>query len=190
MEWGVHIDNPVTMIRKPPQPPGRDRVLSTDEESVLLAALAPKGRRNPYIQPLVRMALETAMRRSELLHLKWEHINLARRIAYLPMTKNGRPRTVPLSSRAIDVLTTLPRSVDGRVFPINIAAMEAAFLRGVRRAALDGLHFHDLRHTATTRLAKKIPNVIELSAITGHASLAMLRRYYHVTAEDLAQKLG
>ncbi|HQR04014.1 MAG: site-specific integrase [Proteobacteria bacterium] len=189
-EWGLHINNPVAMIRRPPAPQGRNRILSGGEEDRLLCALTPTGRRNPFIKPLVQVALETAMRRSELLNLTWKYVNLDRRVAYLPITKSGTHRTVPLSSRAIEVLAAMPRSIDGRVFPVNIAAMEAAFLRGVRRAGLHGLHFHDLRHTATTRIAKKIPNVIELSAITGHANLAMLKRYYHITAEELASKLG
>lgn len=189
-EWGINIANPIALIRKPAAPQGRNRILSIAEEEQLLEALAPSGRRNPFIKPLVQVALETAMRRAELLGLTWQHIDCGRRIAYLPITKNGTPRTVPISSKAVEILASIPRSIDGRVFPVNIAAMEAAFLRGVRRAGLQGLHFHDLRHTATTRIAKKIPNVIELSAITGHSNLAMLKRYYHITAEELAHKLG
>jgi len=68
--------------------------------------------------------------------------------------------------------------------------MEANFLKAVRRAKISNLHFHDLRHTAATRMSKKLPNVIELAAVTGHASLQMLKRYYHPHAEELALKLG
>ncbi len=178
-EWGIAITNPVGQIRKPSMPPGRDRVLSTEEKSRLLAALAPTGRRNPYVRPLAMLALETAMRRSELLGLRWENIDLTKQVAFLPLTKNGTDRNVPLSTAAVAILRAMPRSLDGRVFPINVAAMEAAFLRGVRRAGLHGLHFHDLRHTATTHLAEKLANILELSAVTGHKELRMLKRYYH-----------
>jgi integrase len=58
------------------------------------------------------------------------------------------------------------------------------------KAKLDDWHFHDLRHMAITRLAEKLPNLIELSAVSGHKSLAMLRRYYHPNPELLAEKLG
>lgn len=189
-EWGIAIANPVTQIRKPSIPAGRDRVLSTEERTRLLAALVPTGRRNPYIHPLAKLALETAMRRSELLGLRWKDIDLTKRVAFLPLTKNGTERNVPLSTEAVAILQGMPRSIDGRVFPVGVAAMEAAFLRGVRRAGLHGLHFHDLRHTATTNLAEKLTNILELSAVTGHKELRMLKRYYHPKAEELALKLG
>jgi len=188
-EWGIAIQNPVAMIRKPTMPPGRDRVLSEAEESILLHELMPTGRRNPIMQPLVIVAIETAMRRGELLSMTWKHVHLERRVIFLPITKNGQSRYVPLSSRAIETINKLPRSTDERVFPINIAAMEAAFLRAVRRANLTGLHFHDLRHTGASRMASKLPNVIELASVTGHTSLQMLKRYYHPKAEELALKL-
>lgn len=188
-EWGIVIQNPVEMIRKPAMPPGRDRVLSEAEEVRLLQELAPTGRRNPIMQPLVIVAIETAMRRGELLGLRWEHVHLERRVIFLPITKNGQSRYVPLSSRAIETIEKLPKSADDRLFPINIAAMEAAFLRAVRRANLSGLHFHDLRHTGASRMARKLPNVIELASVTGHTSLQMLKRYYHPKAEELALKL-
>lgn len=189
-EWGIVIQNPVEMIRKPTMPAGRDRVLSASEEARLLHELAPIGRRNPIMQPLVVVAIETAMRRGELLNLRWNHVHLERRVIFLPITKNGQSRYVPLSSRAVETIAKLPISPDDRLFPINIAAMEAAFLRAVRRANLPGLHFHDLRHTGASRMANKLPNVIELASVTGHTSLQMLRRYYHPKAEELALKLG
>jgi len=189
-EWGIVIHNPVEMIRKPTMPPGRDRVLSESEETRLLAELAPTGRRNPLMQPLVVVAIETAMRRSEILSMRWADVHLDRRVIFLPLTKNGQSRYVPLSSRAATTLSHLPRSPDGRVFPVNRAAMVANFMKAVRRAGLLDLHFHDLRHTAASRMASKLPNVIELASVTGHTSLQMLKRYYHPKAEELAMKLG
>lgn len=203
-ELMIAVENPVASIRRPPPSKARDRRLEGDEEARLLAALEDHdgsakredgkryrhGTRNPWIRPIVLLALETAMRRGELLSLTWDNIDLKRRIAYLPETKNGDARTVPLSSRAVEVLQGLPRSIDGRVFPVTANALKIAFERAVRRAGIEDFHFHDLRHEATSRLAERLPNVIELAAVTGHKDLRMLKRYYHPRAEDLARKLG
>lgn len=99
-EWGIRLQNPVALVRKPAAPPGRDRVLTEAEELRLLEELEPRGRRNPYMRSMVIVAIETAMRRGELLTLQWEHVDIVRRVAYLPMTKNGQPRYVPLTPRA------------------------------------------------------------------------------------------
>lgn len=189
-EWNMAIANPIASIRKPSSGSGRKRVLEQEEEVRLLNALRPVGRRNHWMAPLVALALETAMRRGELLGFLWEHIDFARRVAYLPITKNGRSRTVPLSPKALAVLAALPRSLDGRVFPITHMAVHAAFRKACVRAGVHGLRFHDLRHAATSRLATKLPNVIELMMVTGHSNPRMLARYYHVKPEDLALKLG
>ena len=189
-EWGFAIGNVVQAIRKPRQPQGRERVLSADEERALLDASAPINRRSPWVQPVIVLALETAMRRGELLALQWENISLEKRTALLPDTKNGTRRIVPLSTRAVDVLHALPRSIGGSVFPISAPALHLRFTLACKRAGIEGLHFHDLRHTATTRLADRLPNLAELSAVTGHKSLQMLKRYFHPDAEALARKLG
>ena len=97
---------------------------------------------------------------------------------------------MPLSKRAVTTLSEVNHSSDGRVSPIAMTAMEESFLRAVRRTKMDGFHFHDLSHAVTTRMAVKLPNVIELAAVTGHMSLLMLKRYYHLKAHDLAMKLG
>ena len=130
------------------------------------------------------------MRRSEILGLRWENIDLIRQTAFLPDTKNGTSRTVPLSAAAVEVLRSLPRNISGIVFPVHYFTLSAAFKRAVKRSGLIDFHFHDLRHTAITAMAQKLPNLIELSAVTGHKSLAMLKRYYHPSIEDLARKLG
>jgi integrase len=189
-EWGLNIPNPVLGVRRPAQPQGRDRVLTHDEEKILLEASTPIGNRNIYTKPFIILAIETAMRRGEILSLRWESINYQTRTAYLALTKNGESRKVPLSTRAVETLQSLPRSIDGRVFPINFAALETNFKRAVKRAGLSDLRIHDLRHTAATRLSEKLPNLLELSAVTGHRSLAMLKRYYHPNAEHLALKIG
>lgn len=189
-EWGASINNPCLLVKKPAVPAGRTRVLSADEEKRLLLAVSPLGRRNPDVLPLVQLALRTAMRRGELLALRWEHIDLEAQTAFLPTSKNGHPRNVPLSRAAIAVLKSIPINESGRVFSISAQTLAAAFKRATRRAPVAGLRFHDLRHAATSRMAERLPNVIELAAVTGHQSLQMLKRYYHPSAQALAQKLG
>ncbi len=191
-EWGISIDNPVRLVRKPPTPQGRSRTVSEAEMFRILEALTPTRTRrvSPWMRPLVELAVETAMRRGELLRLKWTDINIGSRVAHLPVTKNGEGRYIPLSSRAITILQAMPRSLSGYVFPIKPQTVAAAFMRATKRAGFSDVRFHDLRHTATTALATKLPNLIELAAVTGHKSLTMLKRYYHPKAVDLARKLG
>jgi hypothetical protein len=189
-DWGIQAGNPVAMVKKPPSPKGRDRIMDLEELERLFTFLQPTARRNALVLPLVKFALETAMRRGEILSLRWDHIDLGRRTAFLPDTKNGQSRTVPLSSTASAILQDLPSSIDGRVFPMSACAVSAAFSRAAERAGIQEVRFHDLRHIAITRIAQKLPNLIELAAVSGHKNVAMLKRYYHPNAAELAIKLG
>ncbi len=189
-EWGIHINNPVALVAKPKSTQGRTRIMDTTETNALFEALRPVGRKSIWMLPLVRLARETAMRRSELLGLRWEHVDIEKRTIFLQLTKNGTSRTVPLSTHAIQILTEIPRMIDGRVFPITHEVVSQAFNRARKQAGVEDIRFHDLRHMAITRLAEKLPNLIELSAVSGHKSLAMLKRYYHPNPEMLALKIS
>lgn len=189
-EWGIHIQNPVALVKKPTSPKGRDRVFTLAEQAKILSDLLPKGRQSKWMHPLVVIALETAMRRGELLALDWRDVDLHRRIATLQDTKNGDRRSVPLSNKAAETLLNLPRSSCGKVFPMTSCAVSAALKRTLARLQISDARFHDLRHTAITQIASKLPNVIELSAVSGHKSLRMLQRYYHPDVQELAKKLG
>ena len=123
---------------------------------------------------LVALAIETGMRRRELLNLKWQHINLNRRTCHLPMTKNGSSRDIPLSSCAIETLRDLPRNLSGVVFPLSPVALRRLW-RGARgRASIEDLRFHDLRHEATSRFFERGLKVMEVASINGHKDLRML----------------
>ena len=186
-EWSLNIVNPVTMIKKPSSPQGRDRILNDGELGRLLIQLE---KISPWYKPLVEFALETAMRRGELMSLLWVNVNFEKSVAFLPLTKNGDSRYVPLSSKAIKILKLLPRDIEGRVFPLNKSSVSVFFLRAARRAKIEDIHFHDLRHMALTNLSVKFTNILELASISGHRELKMLQRYVHIKAEDLVQKLG
>ena len=191
-EWGINISNPVLLVRKPPSPKGRERILSVEEKTRLMRILdaAPKNHFSLWMPYLVEFALATAMRQGEICNLLWVNVDLVKCTAYLPLTKNGESRYVPLSSVALKILNELPRSIDGRVFPVNRSSVSVTFTRNARIADVHNFRFHDLRHTAITAMAEKLPNVLELSAVTGHKTLSMLKRYTHLKAEDLAKKLG
>ncbi len=106
------------------------------------------------------------------------------------MTKNGDGRDVPLSRRALDELQALPRDISGGVFPPNsTSALRGLWDRSIRKANLQDLHFHELRHEATSRFFELGLNVVEAAAITGRRDLKKLRRYTHLRAVDLARKL-
>ena len=120
-----------------------------------------------------------------------EHINLAKRTWHIPHTKTGVPRTVPLSTKAVETLSAIPRRIEGRVWQLNASHnVTQAFNRVCKRAGLEDLRFHDLRHEATSRLFEKGLNPMQAASITGHKTLAMLKRYTHLKAEDLAVMLG
>lgn len=187
-DWGYNLpNNPCQQIRKPIEGRGRDRRLVDDECDRLLTAC--RASENPYLAPLVELAIESGMRRGELLSIKWENVHLDQSFIHLPMTKNGDSRDVPLSGRAKDVIRDLPRRIDGVVFPIHFEALKGLWKRAIRRAEIDDLHFHDLRHEATSRFFEKGLNVMEVAAITGHKDLRMLQRYTHLSASQLAAKI-
>jgi integrase len=190
-EWGLWVPrNPVKLVRRPPVPRGRTRRLKEGEELRLLDA-CDRGR-TPLLKPLIIFAIETGMRRGELLDLRWEHVDLKLSVAHLPLTKNGDSRDVPLSRRAVQTLQELRAGgvKHERVFPMTGNAVRLAFEHLRARAGLSDFHFHDLRHEAISRLFEKGLNIAEVSAISGHRELKMLQRYTHLRAADLVARLG
>ncbi|WP_414039738.1 site-specific integrase [Acidithiobacillus sp. M4-SHS-6] len=182
-EWRMEgLRNPVLAVRKPLPGKARDRRLSPIEEKKLLVECAPP------LKAIILFALETGMRRGEIQKLLWKNVDLIKCTAQLLDTKNGEDRTIPLSGRAIAVLKALPRNINGKVFPgVDISH---SFTAACKRAAIDDLRFHNLRHEATSRFFEKGLNPMQVAAITGHKTLQMLKRYTHLRAEDLAKLLG
>jgi len=188
-EWGFNLPgNSALNLRKPTQPKGRTRRLEGDEEARLMVSCQASS--NLYLQPLVVLAIETAMRRGELLSLRSEHVQLDKSYVHLPMTKNGDSRDVPLSPLARQTIEALPRSLTGVVIPVHPEALKGLWNRATRRADIMDLRFHDLRHEATTRFFEKGLGVMEVAAITGHKDLRMLQRYVQLRPQDLARKLA
>jgi integrase len=187
-EWGYEsLTNPVKALRKPKLPKGRTRRLNEGEEAALLTACSAGP---PWLTPLVVLAIETAMRRSELVALTWDNVNLQSCTALLPITKNGESRVIPLSKRATAVLRSLPVVHGHRVFNVGADRVTYVFLVACRNAGIAGLRLHDLRHEATSRLFEKHLTLPEVASITGHKTWQMLRRYTHLRVEALVAKLG
>lgn len=189
-EWGIYLsENPVRLVRRPKPPRARDRRFVKDEENRLLEECRRKSR-NPFLLPIIQLAIETGMRQGEIVGLERQRIDLKKRYLVLPDTKNGEQRTVPLSSLAVKVIKALPAAENGRLFPtLTAEAVKRAFKRACKRAKVHDFHFHDLRHEATSRLFERGLNPMEVASITGHKTLQMLKRYTHLSASDLAKKL-
>lgn len=187
-DWGIGLpQNVVAKVRRLPVRNARDRRLNPGELQQLKASL--KYTRNTLIEPAILFAIETALRRGELLNLTWRAIDLERRIAHVPKTKTGHPRTIPLTDQAVAILKALP--VNGeKVFPMSAIALRLAWNRLRERAGMSDLRFHDLRHEAISRFAEMGLTAAELAVISGHRDPRMLMRYTHLRPADLAQKLA
>lgn len=201
-EWGIVLPGGVPKVIKPRAPQGRDRRVHPDEMQSIMEATE-----STELRDFIRLAVATGMRRSEIASLRWENINLERRTAHLPVTKTDTPRTVPLSSVAVAVLQARRAAGSSVPFSITPDAFTRAFSRSVHRARkryestcqmhgqqadprwLVGIRLHDLRHEATSRFFEHGLGLMEVASITGHKTLAMLQRYTHLRAEDLAKKL-
>ena len=189
-EWSIPIAiNPVKAIRKPKADKARDRRLQPGEWEKLTTACAKC--RNKLLSPLVRFAVETAMRRGEMLHIRWQDLRWAESTLHISVTKTGEPRTIPLSVEAKTVLVELAIAWSGeaRIFPLTAESVKLAWKRLVNRAGLDNLTFHDLRHEAVTRFFERGLTIPEVALISGHKDPRMLFRYTHLRAEGVALKL-
>jgi integrase len=183
LDW--RVSNPVRECRLPSPGKPRDRRLDAEaqEEKRLLKACRESG--HSWLEPLVRLAIDSAMRQGELLDLEWASVR-ENQIRVVD-SKNGEARVVPLSPKGRDVISDLVRDGE-KVFPVTQAATEHQFRRACEHAKIEDLRFHDLRHEATSRLFEAGLNIIEVSAITGHKTLQMLKRYTHPRTADLLAK--
>lgn len=130
------------------------------------------------------------MRQGELLSLRWENLNWEKRTVFLPMTKNGDPREVPLSRIALDVLKKrLAPKAEGRIFAYTAYGLKSSWRAFIRGIGIDDFHFHDLRHCAISSLLERGLSSIEVATISGHKTMSMLKRYSHLHAYKLVDKL-
>ena len=189
IEWGFTASpNPCADVRKPKPPPGRERRLTAREERLILRYAA--GHSNPELYSIVVIALSTAMRQSEILGLRWEHINSRTRVAHLPETKNGSKRDVPLSPRAREAIARMGTKSQGKIFAYTKHGIKSTWRFMLQKLSIEDLHFHDLRHEAISRFFELgTLDMMEIAAISGHKSVSMLKRYTHLRANRLVHKL-
>lgn len=161
--------------------------------------VASEGNTVPMFSAFIQFQLMTGARRGETLNLQWKHVDLQQQTAFLPETKNGIARSLPLRSDLVAWLLMLPRSGDN-VFPIPPEYLRKAWTRmceaaGIATSGDERLRIHDLRHEAISRVAEagsQTPggfSLLDLQAFSGHRDPRMLLRYTHLTPSGLAKRL-
>lgn len=184
-EWGWLDSHPMEGVENPGNNKPRTRRIGWREVRLICRALGyPGPSKSAEVAHAWLIALRTAMRAGEVLSLTPKSVDLKKRIAYLPDTKNGDSRAVPMTSAAA-------RLFDGwRGWTVDSASLDALFRKARERCAIDDLHFHDSRAEALTRLAEKV-DALTLAKISGHRDVNLLLRvYYRITPEQIAQRLG
>lgn len=191
-QWKWIKVNPFLNVPKPKQSKARDRIITNDEIEKLLFALGcsddvEKWTQTRRVGMAFQLAIETAMRAGEITKLTWDRV--FEKHVHIDETKSGHPRDVPLSKRAREILSIMPRDYD-TVFGISTANLDAMFRKAKAKVMIDDVHFHDTRHTALTRLASKL-DVMTLAKMSGHRDVrVLLNVYYNPKMADFADALG
>lgn len=189
-EWKWAAKSPTADVRRPKDPPPRDRLISQEEIERICLALGYDGEitnTSSVVAAAFLFAVETGMRSGEILSLTPERITGS--VAHLPRTKNDSKRDVALSRRALEILSELPvPSARATYFNVSDESRDALFRKAVTRAGIKDLTFHDSRHEAVTRLSKKL-GILELARMIGHKDIRQLQVYYNETAAEIAKKL-
>jgi len=186
-EWGLPInDNPVVALNFKAADVKRERRLQPYELKRILDAAS--SCRNRLISPIIRLALETGMRRGEILNLQPKDIDLPRSQLFIPTSKTGQGRTIPLSQGAVTILENACNAKEW-LFPISANAFRLSWDRLRKRAGLRDFRFHDLRHEAISRFFEIGLTPPEVSLISGHLNLRTLTRYSHAARQEILNKL-
>lgn len=187
-EWQIHVPvNIFRQVEKPRANPPRSRRLVTGELERLLAAV--RVSRSQYMEPLIILALETAMRQGELLRLRWHDIDPKKRQCQITESKNGYSRSVPLTEAAMNMLAKQSFDPSAPIFQVSYSAVRQAWRRLTIKAGIIDLHFHDLRHEAISRLLEHGLTLPEIGAISGHRDTRTLLRYAHPDTKQIIRKL-
>mgnify|MGYP003122256691 CR=1 FL=1 len=182
------------LLRLPESSPGRDRRITEDELSLFYTdadyvAAEPLVSTRQMVCWCMDFAIETAMRGGEILQTRWDNVHPT--FVHLPadITKTSKARDVPLSRTARTLVTTARQSTNSQMLmPVQSTTMKRCFERMCNKVGIEDLVFHDTRHEATTRLAKKL-HVLDLARVTGHSNLNELMTYYNKDARELADLL-
>jgi integrase len=180
MKWEWTADNPVKKVKLFKEHLLPMRILSFEEEKKLLSVC------NGSLRPIIITAVETGMRKGEILNLKWSRVNLEERNIRVEDTKNGEFRIIPVSSVLLGVLEELERDGD-YVFSKNggaaIRSIKTGFCAAIKRAGIQHIRFHDLRHTFASREVMSGVDLATVKELMGHKTITMTMRYSHPTPE-------
>lgn len=189
-EWQWLKESPFRGLTPPaPGKPRKQRVTDADADRLIeglgyIRGATPETA-SQFVACAFLLAIETAMRKGELLSLTRDQVNGS--VAHLLKTKNGDERDVPLSKAARELVALLPK--DGYLFPVADGTADTLFRKARAKVGVDGIHFHDSRREGTTRLSRKV-DVLTLAKITGHKDVNLLLRVYYATdMADVATRL-
>lgn len=212
-EWGMEgLINPMNNIRKPGSGTSRERRLMPGEFDLIFNALQASG--NPWAAPAFVLAIDTSLRQGMLFKLSRSWLDATKgehngRVFFIPEEhrakgNKGVPPFVPLTLRAAQIVANMQRSPDGNLFGCTQNAVVMVWKKALKSARakylattehpvkgfLEDLRWHDLRHEAASRMFEKGLHPLEVSSITGHKSLTMLKRYTHLQPSQLLSKIG
>lgn len=189
-EWGVEVPaNGFKMVRKPKIRNSRERRLSVEEWKALVEA--DSALQNRSILHIIEFAIETAMRKGELLRARWTDVNIRLSTLHIPVTKNGYPRTIPLTPRALEILSSIEKkAASSTIFSVKYNTLATRWEDLVRVAGIRDCRWHDLRHEGISRHFERGLSIPEVALISGHRDYQMLRRYTHIRPENVAAKLA
>ncbi len=191
-EWGWLEDSPMRKLSKLRESNSVVRFLSDDERERLLAAC--KESKNPYLYTVVVIGLSTGARKMEIMGLTWKDVDLKMEVIRLTKTKNGEFRAVPLQKHALDLVRAMSkvRRIDTDLLfpgenPKTPAELRKPWVDALERANVVNFRFHDLRHSAASYLAMNGATLAELAEILGHKTLAMVKRYSHLSEQHTSK---
>lgn len=193
IDWGYTKENPAKRVKLAKETP-RTRFLTAEEINRLLEAA--KSQRSPQLIPILVMALNTGMRKGEILNLRWGDVDFTRRAIFVRKTKNDQPREVPMTDWLFDTLCDwrkksiqMQKTLDNeQVFSNNtsqpVRSIRTAFERALKRARIENFRFHDLRHTAASQMYMSGLDIKFIKEIGGWKTLQMVDRYSHISTES------
>jgi integrase len=182
-EWEWCRDNPVSRLSfSVGNRNARDRWLTVEEEKRVLE----KATNPVWLRELLMVALHTGMRRGEILDLRWQNVDLLKRLIRIVKSKNGEKRSIPMSNTLFNLFKGMNvRDISGRVFPVSKSSVRHAFDKAVEKAKIEDFRFHDLRHTFATRLVQNGVDLYKVKELLGHKTITMTMRYAHHYPESL-----
>ncbi len=186
IQWGYLLSTPMKGIKLLKEPPGRLRFLSKEEAARLLDVL-PRG-----AKIIVTFALNTGLRRSEILNLVWRDIDLKNKLVVVEKTKTNERRIIPMNDIIYKMLFDLSATKKSdKVFSDDIKAnLRRNFEAGLKKCQIIDFRFHDLRHTFASHLVMSGANLKVIQQLLGHKDIKMTMRYSHLSQEHLQEAVG